>query len=297
MNIDHRRPLAAFICVTVLCALVMVQATLYVIRSPLGSGLTVARALVSTLGDSVAPSLLPDMVAGATLLERAEAPAGTTVETRVPMILALPEIAPALASLGAEGGATTSAGDARTDSAEQTSTRGRPQQERGSTGAGDQNGNSRGNGHGRPPAGGPGPGEEPGGKPAPGLAQLTRLIELAGQIDLEDLVQAAEQPELVELAQLIELRVEQEEPIGRQELVGMVALMEPVELAQLDDLAADVEEPDVEEPDVEEPDRRGARRRGAGRRGAGQGGAVEGRRAGRAGGADHQDRAAWVDAA
>ena len=134
MEIDHRRPLVAFIAVTVLCAVMMVQTTLFVIRSPLGGGLAAARGLVSSLG-IVAPPLVPELVTSDTLAALPGASAGT-VETEFSPVLDLPEIAPALGSGAQQGGATAAAapggaaGDTPAQAAVGWPVAGRPRQHR-----------------------------------------------------------------------------------------------------------------------------------------------------------------------
>ena len=113
MNINHRRPLIAFFGVTVVCALVMVQTMLYVIRSPLGGGLAETRTALSGLVGSLSLSPLPvaQMVEGDTLLGVPGTTRGITriTEPEVPPVLEPPSVVAAPPAGGAAPDTTSPA--------------------------------------------------------------------------------------------------------------------------------------------------------------------------------------------
>ena len=125
MTIDHRRPLIAFIGVSVLCAFVMVNGFLLVARSPVGSDLASARGLFSGFEGAEQPQLMPEVVDGATVVEEpgVEAPGGTTTEAQVLAIDALRDAARTAAdpagdaagtgATGADGAGTDATGTGR----------------------------------------------------------------------------------------------------------------------------------------------------------------------------------------
>src|SRR5688572_4391683 len=119
MTIDHRRPLIAFIGVTLLCAFVMVNGYLLVTRSPMGSDLANARGLFSGLEDDQQQLLLTDLVDGATVVEETDtdAPAGTTTRAQVPVIDAIRDVARTAVAPAAESPAADAGDDTGTTSA------------------------------------------------------------------------------------------------------------------------------------------------------------------------------------
>ena len=271
MDIDHRRPLVAFISVAVLCAVVMVQTTLYVIRSPLGGGLDVAaRGLVSTLGGAAAPSLIPELVTGDTVLALPGATAGITrtAEPPVSPVLGLPEIAPVLGSGAPLGGAASPAAapGAVGDAPGQAASDGPSQGDGGTGGNGNDGGagnNGDGNGNGRGDGDGDGDGTD--GRPpvAEGTLELLRLTEAYEQgVDLQALVTVAEEElelepaevaQLTMAAQLIESSADLEVPIAPEMLLELVDLDQLVVLDE--QLAAQLEPPgEGDGPVLEEPD-------------------------------------------
>jgi len=123
MTIDHRRPLIAFIGVTLLCAFVMVNGYLLVARSPMGGDLANSRGLFSGLEED--QPLLTDLVDGTTVVEEtgAEVPGDTTTEAQVPAIDAIRDVARTTVATAAASRAADAGDDAGTPSAGGNATR------------------------------------------------------------------------------------------------------------------------------------------------------------------------------
>jgi len=232
-TINHRRPLAGFICVTALCALVMAQTTVYVVRSPLGSDLAGARSLFAALEQSA--SLVPELVAGAVVPAQPEAATGRTGLVVTPPPVAapeLPEAGPSLVgALVVPGDGGVSPGDRATGGDHP----GRLSPDDGDRGGRAQSGPRGHDGGSQPSVGGPGKPADPGTLDA--IVLLRSLVALAAdpEVDLAAVVaDPSVDPELVELVELLQEPATTELPLR-----DLVDLLEQVQVVELGGLAID----------------------------------------------------------